>query len=73
MVGHQHVGVQGAAAFFKGFAQPVTVAQVVLLGDEAGIAVMAALDNVQRYTGEVNAGPSGACTSVQSRNRAWTL
>ena len=28
-VGHEYVGVQGATAFFEGFAQPVTIGQVV--------------------------------------------
>jgi hypothetical protein len=30
-VGHEHVGVQGATAFFEGFTQSVTVSQVVHL------------------------------------------
>ena len=45
-VGHEHVGVQGATAFFEGFAQPVTVGQVVIFTEETGIAVVTTLDHV---------------------------
>jgi hypothetical protein len=37
----------------------VTVSLKILLGKEAGIAVMAALDDVQRQTGEVNTWAAG--------------
>jgi hypothetical protein len=43
--GHEHVGVQGATAFFEGFAQPMRVGQVVSFTEETGIAVVATLDN----------------------------
>jgi hypothetical protein len=45
-VGHEHGGVQGATAFFEGFAQPVAVGQVVIFTEETGIAVVATLDTV---------------------------
>jgi hypothetical protein len=46
IISHEHVGMQGATAFFEGFAQPVTVGQVVIFTEETGIAIMATLDNV---------------------------
>jgi hypothetical protein len=45
-VGHEHVGVQNATAFFEGFAQPVRVGQGVIFTEETGIAVVATLDTV---------------------------
>jgi hypothetical protein len=45
-VGHEHVGVQGATAFFEGFAQPVTVGQGVIFTEQTGLAVGGMLDNV---------------------------
>jgi hypothetical protein len=45
-VGHEHVGLQGATAFFEGFAQPVRVGQGVIFTEETGIAVVATLDTV---------------------------
>jgi hypothetical protein len=37
-VAHEHVGVQGATAFFEGFIQPVRVDQVVLFTEATGLA-----------------------------------
>jgi hypothetical protein len=45
-VGHEPVGVQGATAFFEGFAQPATVGQVVLFTEATGLAVVATLDTM---------------------------
>ena len=45
-VAYEHVGVQGATAFFEGFAQPVRVGQVVIFTEEIGLAVVATLDTV---------------------------
>ena len=58
MVGHQHVGVQLALVGDKCFAQPVEVTLVVLLTEEAGLAVVVALHNVQRDSAEMDAGTS---------------
>ena len=59
MVGHQGVGVQGAVCLGQGVFQPVQVGVVVLLGEEAGFAVVAALHDVQGLTIEVDAGAAG--------------
>jgi hypothetical protein len=45
-VAHEHVGVQGATAFFEGFAQPMTIGQVVIFTAETGLAVVATLDTM---------------------------
>jgi hypothetical protein len=37
-VGHEHVGVQGATAFFEGFTQSVRVGQGVLFTEATGLA-----------------------------------
>ncbi len=58
MVGHQSVGMERAAAFVERLAQPVQVSGVVLLAEEAGLAVVPTLHNVQGNTGQMNAGAS---------------
>ena len=55
MVGHQHVGVQGAIEVAQRRAEPMPVGEIVLFAEEAWFAVVAALDDVQRNTFEVNA------------------
>ena len=45
-VAHKHGGVQGATAFFEGFAQPVRVGQGVIFTEKTGLAVVATLDTV---------------------------
>ena len=52
MVGHQHIGVNRTAAIASRFFEPMEVALVILLGEEAGLAVDAALNDVQRVIGE---------------------
>jgi hypothetical protein len=47
VVGHQHIGVNGAAAIASRFFQPMEVTLVVLLGEEARLAIDAALNDVQ--------------------------
>jgi len=54
MVGHQGIGVQRASFLAEGFTEPMEVRVVVLVGKEAGLAVVAALDDVQGDTVEVS-------------------
>jgi hypothetical protein len=56
MIGHQHIGVDGAAAIASRLFEPMEVALIVLLGKEAWLAVDAALNDVQRVVGKQNAG-----------------
>jgi hypothetical protein len=59
MVGHQRVGMQGATLLYQGLAEPVQVSMVVLFRKEAGLAVMAALHDVQRDAVQVDARAAG--------------
>ncbi len=54
MVGHQHIRVQFTARGFQRLTEPVPIAQVVVLAEEARIAVVPALHDVQRYVGEMD-------------------
>ena len=54
MVGYQYIRLQRALRL----AQPVQVAGIVLFAKEARLAIVAALDNVQRYTVKLDAGTS---------------
>lgn len=47
VVGHQYVGVDTATGLACVFTQPVEVIAVVLVSEEAGPPVVAALDDVQ--------------------------
>jgi hypothetical protein len=62
MVGHQRVGVQRATGPRKRLAEPVQVAEVIFLGEEAGLVLVAALYGVQRCTFEVGARAAGLAT-----------
>lgn len=59
VVGHLDVGVQRAAGDFAHLAQPFAVSEIVFLGEEAGIAVMTSLNDMQEETWEMNAGATG--------------
>jgi hypothetical protein len=51
MVGHQRIGMNRAAAIASRFFQPMEVALVVFLGEEARLAIDSALNDVQRVVG----------------------
>ena len=55
MVGHQYVGVHRAALAQCDLAQGRAIAEVVRLREEAGLAVIAALDDMLRDAGKVDA------------------
>ena len=54
MVGHQCIGVDGAAAIASRFFKPMEVALIILLGKEARLAIDSALNNVERVIGKKN-------------------
>ena len=54
-MGHQHVGMYGAAVSGCGIAQFVEVARAVDGREEAGAAIVAALHEVLRHAGQVDA------------------
>lgn len=43
MIGHQHIGMDAATGPASAFSQPFEVAAVVLVSEETGLAVVAAL------------------------------
>jgi hypothetical protein len=53
MMGHQHVGVDGATALLRVLLEPVEIHPVVLLGKEARLAIVAALNKMLRHPGRV--------------------
>jgi hypothetical protein len=53
MIGHQDIGMDGDSVFSGGFAQAFQVEPVIVVCIEAGLTIVAALDNVlgdRRYT-----------------------
>ena len=60
------IGVQGATGFLEGKAEPVQVGVVVLFGEEARLAAVAALDDVQRNVVEMDAWPAGHTAIVSN-------
>jgi hypothetical protein len=52
MIGHQCVGVYGAAASASRLFQPMEIAVVIFIGEKTRLAVDAALNDVQRVIGE---------------------
>ena len=54
MVGHLHVGVQFAASRPDRLTQPFPIGEVVFLSEEAGVAVMSALNDMHGQTSEVD-------------------
>ena len=56
MVGHQHVGMHPAGASLGVLAQPVELAAIVLVSEEARLPIVAALDHVHRHVGQHQTG-----------------
>lgn len=52
MVGHQHIGMDGAAMARRRLAEPKAIARVILVVKEGRRPVVAALDHVQRLIGQ---------------------
>lgn len=59
VVGHEGVGMQGEVFFAQGFAQPVQVSVVVFFCEEAGLAIVSSLHDVQRNGIEMDALAAG--------------
>ncbi len=56
MVGDQHIGMHRAAFTHGDFTQIAAIAGVVSVGEEAGLAIVAALDDVLRHSGHIKSG-----------------
>jgi hypothetical protein len=53
VVGHQDVGMDRAAVFPSAFTQTVEVEEVIFLGEEGRLSIIAALDDVLRDIDQV--------------------
>ena len=62
-----------AVFFLKRLAQPVKIGLVVFFAEEAGLAVMSPLHDVQRNAIKVDAGASGHVIIISKTIRAWPL
>jgi hypothetical protein len=56
VVVHQHIGMQRDVGVEQGFAQQMQIAPPVGVIEEAGQAIVAALDDVLRYVGKIESG-----------------
>jgi len=70
VVGHLDVGLQRAAGGFARRGQPFAVGEVDFLNEEAGVAVMSPLNDVQGQTWEMT---SGTTEHVVEDSRFWQL
>jgi hypothetical protein len=67
VVGHQHIGLDGTPVVYGRGGEPVAVTAIVVLTEEDGLAVIAALDHVLRLIGqEIKAKP---CQAVSPRRK----
>ncbi len=58
MVGHQHVSVNEATAVFRVLFQPVEIQSIVFIGKEARLAIIAALNQMERHSRKGDTWPS---------------
>ncbi len=59
MVGHQHIGMDRQPVFGCSRREPVAVAIIIVLGKEDRLAIIAALDHMQRLIGNEEASEPG--------------
>lgn len=59
VVGHEHVGMNGAVPIGSRFLEPMEVAVIILLGEETGLSINAALDDMLGQSGQFDAGATG--------------
>ena len=70
MVRHEHIGVELTSLLIQRHAQPRQVSVIVFFAKEAGITVVPALDDVQGYAIEVNAGTTRHDQTLAEKMRA---
>ncbi len=63
MVVHQRAGVQGHVGIEHGFAQQMQIAVPIIVTEEAGQAIVATLDDMVRYAGEIETGQASHIAS----------
>jgi hypothetical protein len=67
MIGHQHIGMDGAAIPGRRLRQPAAIEPIVIGSEEDRLAILAPLDDVQQLIGKEIAGePSCSTSSVSS-------
>ena len=64
MIGHQHVGVDGNAVIIRRFLEPVQVAIIIIVGKEAGRAVIAPLDDMIGRARKIDAWMAGQANNL---------
>ena len=55
VIRHQHIGMDGATGALRAQSQLVEIEKIVVIREETGLAVVAALDDVKRNIGKRNA------------------
>lgn len=73
MIGHEHIGMQRTASFTQRLAKPVEIGFVIVFAEEAGLAIMAALHDVQRHTIQMNTCSTGHAQIVAEEYSTWPL
>lgn len=68
VIGHQDKGMDQAACAFGIVHQPVEIKQIVLIGKKTGLPVVAALDDMKRYTRGNDSGSSRHSEYAVPRN-----
>lgn len=64
MIGHQHIRMDGAAFLQRDFVECRAIVFVVRRGEEARLAIIAALDNMLGNFGNAESGRRGMCVFV---------
>lgn len=59
MIGHQRLGMKGAATSASRLFQPMEITVVILIGEKARLAINAALHDMQRVIGEKHTRAAG--------------
>ncbi|MDP2431193.1 MAG: hypothetical protein Q8O33_04110 [Pseudomonadota bacterium] len=52
MIGHQRISVNTASSFISVFVEPIQIENEILFGEEARLAIITALDDMERNAGE---------------------
>ena len=69
MVSHEHVSMQLTVVVLQRFLQPIQITLVVFIAQEAGLAVVASLDDVKRNAIEWDARATGHAVLIAQNNR----
>ena len=59
MIGHEHMGMNGDAMVVCRLSEPVQIAVVIVVREEAGTTIIAALNDMLRQSGPVRTSATG--------------